>query len=378
MLIYVIFLTCFIIHPLKSDGIGLVVNTKHKKVFDVETFDKPSTSVWNISDDHLQVVPNGDGHVLQPEVDMSGHEWRSLSCDVVLPGDCPSSSRLSVSFSVLVKGYNENNTEDKYYSSNPGLKMYLVKVQDPDQKKLLLADIATMNVEQNTWSEYQVQVLVTLGARYQLEIALTSGLSEKSLIQLDGIVIEYTPVLGSFYESSRREEALYSNCTKEAPTTSTTVAVVDTTTTTATKSPIVEENNGTESSDNSTVDTTELPKDDNKTVSEKFDDTTVTSTTTASSFSNFTDSPVVETNTTLPINGTTLAATDTSMYGYSGEIVLICLTVLFLVLFVIMAVKYHRLKSRFGGYDVDPRPNSGSSHDNPAYDVQMSYRVGDT
>ena len=94
-------------------------------------------------------------------------------------------------------------TEDKYFSANPGLKMYLIKAQDPDPEKLLLTDLASMNVEQNTWSQYQVQVLVTLDARYQLEISLTSGLSRDSLIQLDGIVIEYAPVLDSSHESFR-------------------------------------------------------------------------------------------------------------------------------------------------------------------------------
>ena len=61
---------------------------------------------------------------------------------------------------------------------------------------------------------------------------------------------------------------------------------------------------------------------------------------------------------------------DSSLYGYAGEVVLICLTVLFLLLFVVMAVKYHRLKTRFGGYDLDP----SQGRTNPSYDVQMSYR----
>ena len=61
---------------------------------------------------------------------------------------------------------------------------------------------------------------------------------------------------------------------------------------------------------------------------------------------------------------------DSSLYGYAGEVVLICLTVLFLLLFIVMVVKYHMLKTRFGGYDVDP----GQGRSNPGYEVQMSYR----
>ena len=64
-----------------------------------------------------------------------------------------------------------------------------------------------------------------------------------------------------------------------------------------------------------------------------------------------------------------------SIYGYEGEVVLICLTVLFLILFVMMTVKYHLLKNKFGGYDVEPRDGDGVN--NPAYDVQMSYRMGE-
>ena len=66
---------------------------------------------------------------------------------------------------------------------------------------------------------------------------------------------------------------------------------------------------------------------------------------------------------------------DDSLYGYKGEIVLICFTVLFVVLFVMMVVKYHRLKTKFGGYDVGPETGGGRT--NPAYDLQMSYRHGD-
>ena len=66
---------------------------------------------------------------------------------------------------------------------------------------------------------------------------------------------------------------------------------------------------------------------------------------------------------------------DDSLYGYKGEIVLICFTVLFVVLFVMMVVKYHRLKTKFGGYDVGP--DTGAGRTNPSYNLQMSYRNGD-
>ena len=83
-------------------------------------------------------------------------------------------------------------------------------------------------------------------------------------------------------------------------------------------------------------------------------------------------------NATVTEEGLKAGTNDNSLYGYAGEVVLICLTVLFLILFVLMAVKYHRLKTRFGGYDVDIGDSrASSSHNNPAYDVQMNYRGSD-
>ena len=68
-----------------------------------------------------------------------------------------------------------------------------------------------------------------------------------------------------------------------------------------------------------------------------------------------------------------------SMYGYKGEVVLICFTVVFFILFTMMVVKYHRLKTRFGGYEVEPHQTgpAGGGRNNPSYDLQMSYRHGD-
>ena len=71
------------------------------------------------------------------------------------------------------------------------------------------------------------------------------------------------------------------------------------------------------------------------------------------------------------ISEDSIKSEDSSLYGYAGEVVLICLTVLFLLLFIVMVVKYHLLKTRFGGYDVG-EPGQGRS--NPGYEVQMSYR----
>merc|ERR1739840_42076 len=68
---------------------------------------------------------------------------------------------------------------------------------------------------------------------------------------------------------------------------------------------------------------------------------------------------------------------DTSVYGYTGEVVLICLTVIFAILLLMMVVKYQRLRTHFGDYQLErtagPAGVRPPEYDNPAYQVQMSY-----
>eukprot|EP00092_Neocalanus_flemingeri_P042488 GFUD01046454.1.p1 GENE.GFUD01046454.1~~GFUD01046454.1.p1 ORF type:complete len:246 (-),score=78.96 GFUD01046454.1:27-713(-) len=70
----------------------------------------------------------------------------------------------------------------------------------------------------------------------------------------------------------------------------------------------------------------------------------------------------------------TSVAEDISMYGYTGEVVLICLTIMFIILFLGMVYKYYMLKSHFGDYQLD---QGGSRHNNQGFDGQMNYRVED-
>ena len=72
---------------------------------------------------------------------------------------------------------------------------------------------------------------------------------------------------------------------------------------------------------------------------------------------------------------------DSSVYGYTGEVVLVSLAVVFAVLFLLMVVKYQRLKTHMGDYQLErtPGPVAGRppEYDNPAYQVQMSYRANE-
>ena len=152
------------------------------------------------------------------------------------------------------------------------------------------------------------------------------------------------------------------NCTALEATTSTTTTTLSTNTTT---SPVAKENT-----------TTSIAANSNETVIDPNSNLTTTTLSEPQDNLNLTTTEVsvVYKNTTSPANETADAAGiksgDNSLYGYAGEVVLICLTVLFLLLFIVMVVKYHLLKTRFGGYDVDP----GQGRSNPSYEVQMSYR----
>lgn len=152
------------------------------------------------------------------------------------------------------------------------------------------------------------------------------------------------------------------NCTALAATTATT---------TATTTTLVVENENTTTSIASNETISPSPNNSNSTSADSQDSekstTEVTIINNSTSVGNETVSDSVQ-------NGTLtdeIKSEDSSLYGYAGEVVLICLTVLFLLLFIVMVVKYHLLKTRFGGYDVG---ESGQGRSNPGYEVQMSYR----
>ena len=64
-----------------------------------------------------------------------------------------------------------------------------------------------------------------------------------------------------------------------------------------------------------------------------------------------------------------------SAYGYTAEVVLICLVVIFGLLFLLMVVKYYRLRTTIGDYQI--QQGGRQTYDNPAFNgfgIQDSYR----
>ena len=149
--------------------------------------------------------------------------------------------------------------------------------------------------------------------------------------------------------------------------------VASTATTTTTTTALVVENENTTTS--IALNETLSPNNSNSTsadsqVGEKTT-TEVTIINNSTSVGNETDVSVFDNVQNGTLSAGITKSEDSSLYGYAGEVVLICLTVLFLLLFIVMVVKYHLLKTRFGGYDVG---ESGQGRANPGYEVQMSYR----
>lgn len=75
-------------------------------------------------------------------------------------------------------------------------------------------------------------------------------------------------------------------------------------------------------------------------------------------------------------NSSAIKSEDGGMsYGYASEVVLICLVVVFGLLFLFMVVKYYRLRTSIGDYQL--QQGARQTYDNPAFNgfgLQDSYR----
>ena len=101
-----IFLTLILNVSETSSYVGYVVKVDVDKVFAREDFEDFATSEWS-KDERLHVFDTGEedrGHVLRPEVSMTGDEWGTLTRELELNGTCPEMARLSINFDMLVAG----------------------------------------------------------------------------------------------------------------------------------------------------------------------------------------------------------------------------------------------------------------------------------
>jgi len=364
--------------------------------------------------DSLENVNNipGEGRVAVPQVSMSGDQWGQ----VYKTFNIPALTRVAVEFSVFVSGF-DSEAENSFMSTNPDLLVRLVALDTSSEKKL--TNLARLKPQNNLWNKYRTEVQTESGLksyRVSLEVLRGSG-----LIALDGVKVEIVPVVEekAIRGSSNEVDVWNGTETKN----NTTVIEIDATNTTTNSTDAGD--NGSGLSKNSTVvvsnttgvanNSTDIANSSNDLsnnsigIANNYNDLANNSTGDVANNSTNTeqnskniddgdvvtnsssDSPLVTVNPdnhetvnitkNTGISGNSSSSThnlsqDTSMYGYSGEIVLIILTVLFISLFLCMVYKYHRLKSHMGDYQLN-QGGTRQSQDNQGYDVQMSYRMDD-
>ena len=129
-----------------------------------------------------------------------------------------------------------------------------------------------------------------------------------------------------------------------------------------------------ETSPNSTINSTTEPSTDSTTNStEESVAPTVASSTSSSSTVSSTTTSSNSTASQSPI----IDSEKFSGYGYPAEVALICLVVLFGVMFLVMVVKYYRLRTTIGDYRLRDNNGGRQTYDNPAFNgfgLQDTYR----
>jgi len=297
------------------------------------------SSEWDLNNIQLLNKYNSEdtGHnssVAVSDVSMSGEKWGTITYTRTVRAYI----KVNIQFNIFVNGSTSTST------NNP-----LVKMNNPDFQVLwglhgengdVITDLSKLDTG-SKWRQYRVSVETNnVTNKYDLRFKIYSG---DGVVALDWIKIERTELVGPEYQ--REEET---TATPSTPS-------IDTTT-----------HNTTNHLTNKTNTTSKV------TVSPT--NSTLEFTTKINNSSSEESKPNSE-----PIG----ADKDDSSYGYTGEVILICLTVLFAILFLIMVVKYRRLKSHFGDYQLDPAPGQPRpvsrppEYDNPAYNVQMTYRDAD-
>ena len=210
------------------------------------------------------------------------------------------------------------------------------------------------------------------------------------------------------FENSTNVENSTSSTTTSTTTTTTTTTTTSTTTTAATSTDattiisttasINETTSGFDTENTTSHVTTSV--EGNQTTTLKYETTTTMSElTTTDSATNSTNTnstipiPVSSTTTTeatpqtttgssvIPTGSSQLPIVDRdsefSGYGYPVEVALICLVVLFGVMFLVMVVKYYRLRTTIGDYRLRDNNGGRQTYDNPAFNgfgLQDTYR----
>jgi len=320
----------------------------------------------NNSKDNINNIP-GEGHVAMPQVSMSGDDQGQVSTMF----NIPVLSRVALEFNVYVSGFDPQF--ESLFSTNPDLIISLTEVNASSIKNL--ANLARLNPQNNIWNKYRTEI-ESEGSQelWTISLKLRNG---GGVIALDGVSIEIVPLVGE------NKETTENNTMNEKED--------DVRTTNGTENKAGIPSNDSTTQRNNISETTHHPENKTNNSSSLESPEIVPAEPTELTIETKTEVPVnddnvknaTNVNTTLPTTNMTadnissFSSGDTSMYGYSGEVVLICLAVLFIILFLGTVFKYHRLKSHMGDYSLDQGGDRQFRQENQGSEVQMSYRVDD-
>merc|ERR1712013_256292 len=314
------------------------------------------------------------GMVALPQLSMTGARWAKLVKEIRVAAFM----QVNIEFSVYVSGYQKNiSTTNLLFDNNPGLELTWGEVEG---EGLILANLSTLQPGQ-TWQRYRALVTTEQGSpkTYHLELRAARG---GGMLALDDVSVDLVPLVGEQYVRDEEEE----DNGEEANPTGATTGAHDNHNNETEMQPTVPASNQTAVTGESDGRTTiaEGGEEHQDGSEEDQEQPGVGSTAGPQGETTFPGSqPPCPSNSTDCIEAEMVAEgkQDTSVYGYTGEVILICLTVVFAILFLLMVVKYQRLRTHFGDYQLErtsgPAGVRPPEYDNPAYQVQMSYRNGD-
>jgi len=321
--------------------------------FETENEDWTITNFRIISlNDSMENVNNipGEGHVAVPQISMSGKDMGEM----FIMFRIPTKSRLAVKFSVYVSGFDPKDNSS--FSRNPELLISLSEDNKTNSEKL--TSLERLNPENNAWSNRRTEVETggSLGL-YKLSLGASMG---SGTLALDGVSLEIWPLVDTNHHRDSTTTKIEENVTKNTN---------------------YSENSEENSENNEPLETTLHPGHQfgNSTSNSPHEVEKLNNNTTSAGADTHDDHDTTEhtieavtTISTSNLTASPLMPRDTSMYGYTGEVVLICLAVIFIILFLGMVYKYHRLKSHMGDYRLNQ-----SGQDNQGVQVQMNYREED-
>lgn len=269
------------------------------------------------------------GMVVVPQTSLTGDQWGKMERDLNLPAHM----QVKLEFNLFVSGFNISAEASIFLPDQPDLVVTLTNIDQDEEVEQVVTNLHSLNPPSSKWTRYQTSVTTDSRGTYRFSLATVSG-GEGGVIALDDIRLKGYPLVGKEYEEEEEEDTDSNQSNQEDDIDST----QSNNTLPNSSSNITENGTPTNTTDNtdSTEEIIPIGGDLNTTFP-----TNVTSSNSSTALQ----------------DGSPQISPDSSgypVYGYTSQVILICLTVLFGVLTVVVGYKYHRLRSHAGDYRLSP------------------------